>query len=198
MLKRIALLTFIALFTAVTAFASVTDTVKKTVDGVIKIVSDKELKKKSNEQRRRAAIKKAIAAIFDNQEMAKRTLGRHWNERTPAERKQFVELFSTLLENSYAGKIESYNNEKIVYSKETVDGDYAEVRSKVITPKQDEYSLDYHLMKESNGSWMVYDVIIEGVSLVSNYRTQFNRIISTNGYPELVKKLQAKSNEIKM
>ena len=198
MLKRFLLLTVVCLLTAATACASVTDTVKKTVDEVIKTVSDKELKKKPNEQRRRAAIKKSIATIFDSQEMAKRTLGKHWNQRTPAEKKQFVDLFATLLENSYAGKIESYNNEKIVYTKETLDGDYAEVKSKVITPKQDEYTLDYRLMKKENGTWMVYDVIIEGVSLVSNYRTQFNKIISTNGYAELVKKLQAKSNELKM
>ncbi|QOX80155.1 ABC transporter substrate-binding protein [Trichlorobacter lovleyi] len=198
MLKRVVLFTAVCLLAAATAFATVTDTVKKTVDDVIHIVSDKELKKKSNEQRRRAAIKRSIATIFDSQEMAKRSLGKHWNPRTPAERKQFVDLFATLLENSYAGKIESYNNEKIVYTKETLDGEYAEVKSKVITPKQDEYTLDYRLMKKDNGTWMVYDVVIEGVSLVSNYRTQFNRIISTNGYPELVKKLQAKSNELKM
>lgn len=198
MLKRVVLFTAVSLLVTATAFASVTDTVKKTVDDVIHIVSDRELKKKNNEQRRRAAIKRSIATIFDSQEMAKRSLGKHWNQRTPAERKQFVDLFATLLENSYAGKIESYNNEKIVYTKETLDGEYAEVKSKVITPKQDEYTLDYRLMKKDNGTWMVYDVVIEGVSLVSNYRTQFNKIISTNGYPELVKKLQAKSNELKM
>jgi phospholipid transport system substrate-binding protein len=198
MLKRIVLLAITCLFVATTAFATVTDTIKKTVNDVIHIVTDKELKKKSNEQRRRTAIKKSIATIFDSQEMAKRTLGKHWNQRTPAEKKQFTDLFATLLENSYAGKIESYNNEKIIYTKETLDGDYAEVKSKVITPKQDEYTLDYKLMKKENGIWMVYDVVIEGVSLVSNYRTQFNKIISTNGYAELVKKLQAKSNELKM
>lgn len=198
MLKKITLLTVACLLTAATAFATVTDTIKKTVDEVIHIVGDKELKKKNNEQRRRAAIKKSIATIFDSQEMAKRALGKHWKQRTPVEQKQFSELFATLLENSYAGKIESYNNEKVVYTKETLDGDYAEIKSKVITPKQDEYTLDYRLMKKENGAWMVYDVVIEGVSLVSNYRTQFNKIITTNGYPELVKKLQAKSNEIKM
>lgn len=198
MLKKITLLTVACLITATTVFATVTDTIKKTVDEVIHIVGDKELKKKNNEQRRRAAIKKSIATIFDSQEMAKRALGKHWKQRTPVEQKQFSELFATLLENSYAGKIESYNNEKVVYTKETLDGEYAEVKSKVVTPKQDEYTLDYRLMKKENGAWMVYDVVIEGVSLVSNYRTQFNKIITTNGYPELVKKLQAKSNEIKM
>lgn len=198
MLTRISLVLLACLLSSTLAFASVTDTIKKTVDDVIKIVGDEELKKKANEQRRRTAIKKAIATIFDSQEMAKRSLGRHWNQRTPVERQQFAELFATLLENSYAGKIESYNNEKIIYTRESVDGDYAEVKSKVVTAKNDEYTLDYRLLKKENGSWMVYDVVIEGVSLVSNYRTQFNKIISTSGYPELLKRLQSKSNEIKM
>lgn len=198
MFTRICLAILTTLFSATLACAAVTDTVKTTVDEVIRIVSDAEMKKKSNEQRRRSAIKKSIATIFDSQEMAKRSLGKHWNQRTPAERKQFAELFATLLENSYAGKIESYNNEKIIYTRESVDGDFAEVKSKVVTAKNDEYTLDYRLLKKENGSWMVYDVVIEGVSLVSNYRTQFNKIISTSGYPELLKKLQSKSNEIKM
>lgn len=198
MLTRFFLVFLACLLTTTLAFASVTDTIKTTVDEVIRIVGDEEMKKKSNEQRRRTAIKKAIATIFDSQEMAKRSLGRHWNQRTPAERKQFADLFATLLENSYAGKIESYNNEKIVYTRESVDGDFAEVKSKVVTAKNDEYTLDYRLLKKENGSWMVYDVVIEGVSLVSNYRTQFNKIISTSGYPELLKRLQSKSNEIKM
>jgi phospholipid transport system substrate-binding protein len=194
MLIRIVLVALCGIFLAVNAFATPTEDVKKTVDEVVRIVADKEMKK--NDQKRRQALKKTISVIFDYSEMAKRSLGKHWNQRTPAEKKQFTDLFATLLENSYAGKIESYNNEKIVYLKETVDGDYAEVKSKVVTPKRDEFSLDYRLLSE-NGKWMVYDVIIEGVSLVSNYRSQFNRIITANGYPELVKKLQNKSNELK-
>jgi len=194
MLKRITLMVVAGIFLATNAFATPIDDVKKTVDEVVHIVADKETKK--NEQRRRQALKKTISVIFDYGEMAKQSLGKHWNQRTPAEKKQFTDLFATLLENSYAGKIESYNNEKIVYIKETLDGTYAEVRSKVVTAKRDEFSLDYRLMNES-GKWMVYDVVIEGVSLVSNYRSQFNRVITANGYPELVKKLQNKSNELK-
>jgi len=194
MVKRIALMALAGLFLASHAFATPTDDVKKTVDEVVRIVADKEIKK--HEQHRRQALKKAISGIFDYGEMAKRSLGRHWNQRTPAERKQFTDLFATLLENSYASKIESYNNEKIVYIKEAVDGSYAEVRSKVVTAKRDEFALDYRLMNE-NGKWMVYDVVIEGVSLVSNYRSQFNRIITASGYGELVKKLQTKSEELK-
>lgn len=197
MIQRLSIITIAILLTATTAFASVTDTVRKTVDDVITIVSNKEMKKKSNEHKRRVAIKKAIASVFDSEEMARRTLGKHWNQRSPQERKQFVELFATLLENSYAGKIESYNNERIVYIREQIDGSFAEVKSKVITPKKDEYTLDYRLLQKGS-KWVVYDIVIEGVSLVSNYRTQFNKIISTNGYPELVKKLQNKSNELKL
>jgi phospholipid transport system substrate-binding protein len=194
MLKRCIVLTVAMLCCAVTVFAGVTDDIKKTVDDVVRIVSDKEMKK--HPQKRRQALKKSIAVIFDYTEMAKRSLGRYWNQRTPAEQKQFTELFASLLENSYAGKIESYNNEKIVYLKEELNGDYAEVKSKVITPKRDEYALDYRLFKDK-GKWMVYDVVIEGVSLVSNYRTQFNRIIASNGYAELLKKLQTKTDELK-
>lgn len=197
MLNRIIMLAIAGIMLASTAFATVTDDVRNTVNEIIRIVSDKEMKKHANEQKRRSAIKKSLAAIFDHQEMAKRSLGKHWNQRTPEERRQFVGLFASLLENSYASKIESYNNEKIVYVKESVDNDYAEVKSKVITPKRDEFTLDYKLIKQSGGKWVVYDVVIEGVSLVSNYRTQFNKIITANGYPELVKKLQSKSNEIK-
>jgi phospholipid transport system substrate-binding protein len=194
MLKRSVLCMFTALFLATSAIAGVTGEVKKTVDEVVKIVSDKEMKK--NDQKRRQALKKSISAIFDYSEMAKRSLGKHWNQRSAAERKQFAELFASLLENSYASKIESYNNERIVYLKETIDGDYAEVKSKVVTAKRDEFTLDYRMINQ-NGKWMVYDVVIEGVSLVSNYRTQFNKIISSNGYPELVKKLQTKTDELK-
>lgn len=194
MLQRIMVLLVSILFLAANAFATPTADVKKTVDQVVGIVADKEMKK--NEQKRRQALKKSISQIFNYGEMAKRSLGKHWNQRNEAEKKQFADLFATLLENSYAAKIESYNNEKIVYIKESIDGDHAEVKSKVITAKRDEFTLDYRLINE-NGKWMVYDVVIEGVSLVSNYRSQFNRIITANGYGELLKKLRTKNDELK-
>jgi len=173
----------------------VTDEVRRTVDEVVKIVTDKDLKKPKNEQKRRSALKQAIGRIFDYGEMAKRSMAAHWKELTPAQQKEFVGLFATLLENSYAGKIEAYNNEKIVYNKELLDGDYAEVESRIITAKRDEYELGYRLLREG-GKWMVYDVVIEGVSLVSNYRTQFNKIINEKGYKELLKKMRTKSEEL--
>lgn len=194
MFKRTAALAIAAVFSASMAFAGPGDEVKKTVDEVVRIVASKEMK--HNDQKRRQALKKTISQVFDYSEMAKRSLGRHWNQRTAAEKKQFTELFATLLENSYAGKIESYNNERIVYLKEIIDGDYSEVKSKVVTAKRDEFTLDYRMIHQ-NGKWMAYDVVIEGVSLVSNYRTQFNKIINNGGYSELVKKLETKNDELK-
>jgi len=193
MIKRYLLIVVTGIFISTNAFASVTEDVKKTVDEVIRIVADNNLKKHG--QQRRQALKRVISNMFDYSEMAKQTLGKHWNQLTQAERNQFTSLFASLLENSYASKIESYNNEKIVYLRETLDGNYAEIKSKVITLKRDEYTVDYRLLNE-NGKWMVYDVVIEGVSLVSNFRTQFNKVISTKGYNELVKKLQIKSSDI--
>lgn len=195
MLKRIVLVLTASLFMVSVACAAPTDEVKKAVDEVVRIVADREMKK--NEVKRRQALKKSISTIFDYSEMAKRSLGKHWNARSAAEKKQFSELFATLLENSYASKIESYNNEKIVYIKEYMDDDeHAVVKSKVVTAARDEFTLDYHLFKQE-GKWMVYDVVIEGVSLVSNYRSQFNKIITANGYDKLVKKLQSKNEELK-
>lgn len=190
-----AVIALVTAFLYTPAWATVTEDVKVTVDKVVAIVSDPALKKPRNEEKRRAELKKAISRIFDYGEMAKRSLGVHWKKRTAAEQKEFVNLFATLLENSYAGKIESYENEKIVYDKETVEGDYAEVKSRIVTARRDEYTLDYRLLKEG-GRWMVYDVVIEGVSLVSNYRSQFNKIILSQGYGALVKKLKVKSEEI--
>jgi len=195
MLKRILLAVTASLFMVSVVFATPTDEVKKAVDEVVRIVADKDMKK--NEVKRRQALKKSISTIFDYSEMAKRSLGKHWKDRSAGEKKHFAELFATLLENSYAGKIESYNNEKIVYIKEYMDDDeHAVVKSKVVTAARDEFTLDYHLFKRE-AKWMVYDVVIEGVSLVSNYRSQFNKTITASGYEKLVTKLQSKNEELK-
>ena len=174
----------------------VTEEVKKTVDEVVRIVTDKELKKESAEKKRRTELRAAIGSLFDYREMTKRAMGVHWKGITAADRTEITGLFTNLLENTYAGKIESYDNEKIIYLSENQDNDYAEVKSKIISTKHDEYSVNYRLLNE-HGKWRVYDVVVEGVSLVANYRSQFNRIINEQGFEELLKKLRAKSKEIK-
>lgn len=172
-----------------------TDYVKITVDKVLEILRNKELKKPEKTSERRAAIRKAVDETFDFEEMAKRSLAIHWKDRTPEEKKEFIPLFTDLLERSYIKKIESYTDEEVIYVGETIDGGYASVKTKVVTKKKTEIPIEYRLYKK-NAKWEVYDVIIEGVSLVNNYRTQFNKIIRTQSYPELVKRLKDKQEEI--
>ena len=177
------------------AQTSPTGEVKKVVDEVVSIVSSQDMKKPENKEKRQKGLKEAIGAIFDFPEMAKLSLGRYWDERTTDEKNEFVQVFETLLENTYSKKIESYKNEKIVYLKETVEGDSSEVKSKVVTSKRDDYAIDYRLLNKS-GKWVIYDVTIEGISLVANYRSQFDKIIRSEGYSALMKKLNTKQKDI--
>jgi phospholipid transport system substrate-binding protein len=176
------------------AQTSATEEVKKVVDEVVSIVSNPDMKKPENKEKRQKGLRDAISAIFDFAEMARSSLGSHWVDLTPAQKDEFEKTFETLLENTYSKKIESYNNERIVYLKETVDGDNYEVKSKVVTSKHDEFTLDYRLLNKG-GKWVIHDVVIEGVSLVANYRTQFDKVILKEGYPALYKKLNDKNKE---
>jgi phospholipid transport system substrate-binding protein len=176
------------------AKTSATEEVEKVVDEVVSIVSNPDMKQPENKEKRQKGLKDAISAIFDFAEMARSSLGSHWVDLTPAQKDEFEKAFETLLENTYSKKIESYNNERIVYLKETVDGDNSEVKSKVVTSKHDEFTLDYRLLNKG-GKWMIHDVVIEGVSLVANYRTQFDKVILTEGYPALYNKLNTKNKE---
>jgi phospholipid transport system substrate-binding protein len=129
---------------------------------------------------------------FGFEEMAQRALGQYWPKRTPAEKKEFVSLFSDLLERSYITKIESYTGEqKVVYTKETIDKDHASVHTEIVVKRDANVEVEYRLLQR-NSNWQVYDIIIEGVSLVNNYRTQFHNIISRESYEALVKKLKLK------
>jgi phospholipid transport system substrate-binding protein len=167
---------------------------KSHVERVLKTLEDPELRRESRARERRAMIRKIAEEIFDFSETAKRSLGRHWVARTPAERQEFVQLFSDLLERSYLSKIELYGGEKIHYLADTIDGDNAIVKTKITAKGGQEIPVDYRMLKRSD-RWLVYDVAIEGVSLVANYRTQFNKIIQTSSYQELVKKLKTKQEE---
>ncbi len=172
-----------------------TDQLKGHIDRVVKIVEDPELKKESKVKARRAAVRKIANEIFDFNETAKRSLARHWLQRTPAEREEFVQLFADLLERSYISKIELYNGEKIAYLGDSTDGNQAVVHTKIVTKQGTEIPVDYRMLHAPGDRWQVYDVLIEGVSLVANYRTQFNKIIQTSSYQELVKKMKTKQSE---
>ena len=179
----------------VTAHAGVpTDQVRQTVDKVLNILNNKELKKPGKVKERRAAIRDAVGERFDFEEMAKRSLALHWKQRTPEEKKEFVPLYADLLERSYIKKIEAYTDEKVVYTDENVDNGYAVVKTKIVTKRNVEIPIEYRLFKKNN-HWEVYDVVIEGVSLVNNYRTQFSKIIRTSSYEQLVKRMKNKQDE---
>ncbi len=186
-LRALSLTAILALVTAGTAVAGEpTDQVRRSVDEVLKIVQSQ-----PDGSARRAAVRQAANRLFDFEETAKRALGPHWQQRTPAEHEEFVRLFSDLLEAAYVGKIDLYQGEKITYVGETVDGDQATVKTRIVTKQGNEVPVDYRLSREKD-RWRVYDVIIEGVSLVADYRTQFNKIIQTSSYDDLVKRMRAK------
>jgi len=167
--------------------------VRETVNAVLAVLQDKSLQGPDNTDRRREKMRQAVFQRFGFEEMAQRALGPYWQKRTPAERKEFVELFGELLERSYINKIESYTGEQTVqYTKETIEQDgHASVRTAVVNKRDLNVEVVYHLLQR-NGDWQVYDVMIEGVSLVNNYRIQFHSIVSQESYEALVKKLKRK------
>ena len=169
-----------------------TNQVKQTVDAVIDVLKNKELKKPEKTEQRRVKIRAIVGERFDFEEMAKRSLAQNWKKRTPEEQKEFVPLYSDLLENAYIKKVEKYEDEKVVYGEEKTEGAYATVRTNILTTKEVSIPIEYRLLKEGS-QWKVYDVVIEGVSLVNNYRNQFNSILRSGTYEELVKRLKSKT-----
>jgi phospholipid transport system substrate-binding protein len=143
---------------------------------------------------RRAEIRRVARGLFDFDEMAHLTLARHWKDRSPQEQEEYVRLFTDLLERSYLTTIENYAGEKITFLGESVTGPYAQVRSRITTDRRVEISIEYRLI-ESGARWVVYDVVLDGVSLVSNYRSQFNTIIRTSSFADLLVKLRSKQIE---
>jgi len=173
-----------------------TDQLKGAVERVLKTLEDPTLKGEARLPERRVAVRKIANEIFDFSETAKRSLGRHWLGRTPAEQAEFVQVFTDLLERSYISKVELYGGEKMQYVSDAVEnGDQAKVQTKLMTKQGGEIPIEYRMHKKAD-RWLVYDVVIEGVSLVSNYRTQFNKIIQTSSFQELVKKMKSKQEEL--
>jgi phospholipid transport system substrate-binding protein len=169
---------------------SPTDQLREYSDQVIKALDDPALKP----QDRRTAVRKIAHEIFDVAETAKRALARHWAARTPAEREEFTQLFADLLESTYIARIDQYGGERIRYISETVDGDNAIVRAKVVTKKGTEVPVESRMLHRGD-RWLIYDVLIENVSLIANYRSQFDRIVRTSSYEELVRRLKSKRDE---
>jgi phospholipid transport system substrate-binding protein len=172
-----------------------TAAMKSTIDEVLRIVRDKELKQPAKADARRHMLETVVSARFDYSEMSRRALGAPWTQLTDQQKQEFVDLFRTLLTTSYADKIETYSGEGVEYLNERTEKEYAEVRTKVLSGKT-EIPLDYRLINRAD-EWRVYDVVVDNVSLVNNYRGQFTKILRASSYTDLVDQLRKKSDRIK-
>jgi phospholipid transport system substrate-binding protein len=187
------ILVLIVAFYAADANAGVpTDQVRSTVDQVLAILQDPSLKPESKQKDRRERLRRVIFARFDFAEMAQRSLGSEWRRRTQAEQQEFVVIFTDLLQDNYIGTIESYNGDKVAYNRELQDKDNAEVQTTLTTRGDATYSINY-LLRRMGKDWKVYDVVIENISVVNNYRSQFSRVISRSSYEELLRTMKEKT-----
>ncbi len=184
---------------AASATVAPRDVVQSAVTRVVQAIEDSHLARsepqhagRSNPDKVRIEIRRIAAELFDFEEISRRALSRHWANRSVGEQAEFTGLFTNLLERAYVGRIEAYSGERIVYTGEAVDGDYATVRSRILTRRRTETALDYR-MHRIGGRWKVYDVLIDGVSFVSTYRSEFNRIIQSYSWDELMDRLRKKS-----
>ncbi len=168
-----------------------TEQVRQYTDQIQKILEDPSLAQAD----KAAAVRKVATEVFDVQETAKRALGRHWHARTAAEREEFTRLFADLLERTYIGKLDQYRGERVIYTNEVVDGPYAVVRAKIVGGQRPDVPVEAKLLQK-NGRWLVYDLAVEGISLIANYRSQFDRIIRTSSFEELVSRLKHKRDEL--
>jgi len=168
------------------------DLVQSAVEAALAILRDPKLNSAEKKQERIDGLKQVINPLCDYEEMARRTLAAHWRRRTAAEQEEFARLFRAFLERIYSDRVDRYGGERIVLGRETVDQEYAEVESKIIGAKGEESPVIYRL-KRSDGKWKVYDAMVENISIVNNYRSQFDRVISKSSYEELKKMLRDKA-----
>jgi phospholipid transport system substrate-binding protein len=181
----------LGLTASVAAALTPTETVKSRVDEALQSLSPTSNPTAEAAERRRAVIRRAADTLFDFPDMSRRALGRHWTDRTPAEREEFTRLFTDLIARTYIGKIDRYAGESIAYVGERVDGEEASVRSNVVTPKGSQIPVEYRLHR-ANDVWSAYDVLIENVSLVGTYRSQFDRVIKAESFAALLRRLREK------
>ncbi len=164
------------------------------LDRVFQTLSDPGLKGPERAAERRAAVFSIAETIFDFAEMAKIALGRQWDQLSAPDRNEFVPVFTTLIRRGYFSKLDLYDGEQVVYTAEMIDGDRATVRSRIVTKDGSQIPVDFRMMLKPDDRWYLYDVTIDGMSLVGNYRVQFQKVIRTSSYDDLVRKLKAKAD----
>ncbi len=191
-IKRLSL--FLLLFLAIPSFVMAgepTDHIKVVSDKLIAIVFDNSLKTPEMKSKRDQMVFEIVDGLFSWEEFSRRTLARHWGKRTENEKKEFISLFRQLVERTYMAKAGQYSGGKVVFLDEKIEGNYCNVSTQVLTSTDTQIPIDYRMIKK-DGVWWVYDVYIEGVSLVSNYRTQFNDILIKSSFEDLLNRLKEK------
>jgi len=168
-----------------------TDQLSERIDQVLKVLGDQELKAPAKAAERRETLRRLAFEVFDFEELAKRCLARHWEARTPAERSESVQLLADLIERSYVGRMDAYSGERVVFLGDTIDGELAVVKTRIVSKQSTELPVDYRMFRRGD-RWRVYDVTIEGVSLVANYRSQFDRILQRSSFQQLVNQVKEK------
>jgi phospholipid transport system substrate-binding protein len=168
------------------------EVIKVSADRAIQILKNPQFQAKEKKKERIERLKEIVNPLFDFEEMARRSLGPHWRRRSPQEQKEFVKLFRDFIEKIYSNNVDLYAGERVVYGRETVEDDYAQVESTLVNPKGEEVSIVYRLRRNS-GKWKVYDAVVENISIVNNYRSQFDRVISKSSFEELMRLLKEKA-----
>jgi phospholipid transport system substrate-binding protein len=170
-----------------------TEAIRGAVDQGVEILQNAKLDSQKQRTQVIDQLRQIVYPLFDFNEMAKRSLGANWRRANPQQQKEFVLTFTALLEKTYADQIDLYNGQKVLYTGESIDGDYAQVDSRIIDKDGQTYSVVYRLHKV-DGKWKIYDVIAENISLVNNYRSQFNRVIAKSSFDDLLKTMKEKAN----
>jgi phospholipid transport system substrate-binding protein len=170
-----------------------TEEIRTAVDQGVEILKSAKLDNSKQRAQIINQLREIVYTRFDFEEMAKRSLGSHWRRLNAQQQKEFVLAFTELLETTYADKIDLYEGQQVEYVGETIDKNYAEVNTKVVGKNRQSYSVDYKLHQVA-GKWRIYDVIAENISLVNNYRSQFNRVVVNSSIEELIKRIRQKSN----
>ena len=165
--------------------------VRSVSERVIEILKEPALKAPERQAERGERVRALVNPVFDYEEMARRTLGNHWRRRSAAEQQEFIKLFRAFLEKIYTDKISLYAGERVVFGGESMDREFAEVESKLVGPKGETSTVVYRL-KRADGGWKIYDAVVENISIVNNYRSQFDRVIGKSSYAELTKMLRDK------
>lgn len=169
-----------------------TERIRASVDAGLQVVNDPRLQSPDKKKERNDRLREIVYSLFDFHEMAKRSLGSYWRKLNPQQQQEFVPAFRDFLEKIYADRVDLYNGQKAIFLKEVVDRDYAEVYSKIVNKKGAEIAVIYKIHR-ADGQWKVYDVVVENISLVNNYRAQFGRLMANSSFDELMRKMREKT-----